>query len=189
MPALSSSTTTVSVYPEISRTGRAGRIRRTKLAIWRPLAPGMTMSGPRAGMSPPPPRAAAPLALHGAERRFAARDLHHPIAGLAQQAGDQAPNRAVVLDEEDRLRPTWHLETALGRGRRRLVFHTRQIDVERSADPDLTVHDDVPADLRDDPVAGGEPEACALSHFLRGEERLEEVGLHLLAHAAAIVME
>ena len=49
----------------------------------------------------------------------------------------------------------------------------------------LAVHPDAAAALLDDPVDGGEPQPGALALLLGRKERLEDVGLRALVHAAA----
>src|ERR1035441_9035291 len=72
--------------------------------------------------------------------------------GPRARAGPAAPSRRGLRGEDDR---------------------------KRRPLPGLALHGDVAAALLHDAIGGREPEARALANFLRREERLEEVGVHL----------
>ena len=70
---------------------------------------------------------------------------------------------------------------------RHLVLDSRKINLERRSVARLAIDPDVSAALFDDSVDRRQAEARALPFFLGGEERLEDVGLRLFVHAAAVV--
>src|SRR4249919_2480910 len=61
----------------------------------------------------------------------------------------------------------------------------RQVDDEACALSDLRVREDEPSRLLDDTVDSRKAEACSLSHFLRGEERLKNLAEHAWRNTCA----
>src|SRR5690349_8117078 len=63
----------------------------------------------------------------------------------------------------------------------------RQEQRKGSAFADLGVHLDAPAVFLHDLVCNGKPEPGALSHFLGGEERVEDLGENAVGNAVTVV--
>ncbi len=119
--------------------------------------------------------------LEDGERLPAVPRLEDGVALLGQHPGGERPDRVLVLHQQDRL------GAADGSGRRRgtpspaasSACARGKQSLKLAPSAGARVHPDVPAALHHDAVHGGEAEAGIERRGLGGEERLEQVRLHL----------
>ena len=117
----------------------------------------------------------------------AIRSFDYFVTEAPQHADGKMPYADVVFEHEDRLRAGRKFVRSrflVGWSGRRRDF--RQKNSYGRAFAEFAFHADVPAALPDDSVARRETESAAAFVF-RGEERLEEMLLHFVGHATAVI--
>ena len=112
------------------------------------------------------------------ERRFQDR-----VPPAAQEDAGKAPHRLLVLHEQDGLPAPGKLRAAvfsvfMGKGSR----DAGEREAKLRPRAGLAPHLDMPLVLVHDPIYRGKAEPRARPRLLGREERLEEVGLHLISH-------
>src|SRR3954463_14081094 len=115
--------------------------------------------------------------------------FYHVITVIAQSAACQVPHDVLVLDNQNGLGSAPG-DRDLSTGRllgSDIGCRPRQIDLERAALAWLAVDPDVAPPLFDDPINRGKPQPGPLTYRLGGKEGLEDAGLHIRIHPAAII--
>ena len=125
---------------------------------------------------------------HSRERLFAIPGPVHDETRIGQRVADGRRQRRLVFDDQHA--SARQLLQFLGRRRRarrlpQRAAGDRQLHEERRAAPGRRLDANAPAVLLDDRVRDGQSEPGALADVLGREERVEDLGLHVVGHSRA----